>query len=296
MTEEEKSGVASPDTGVDVQDDVEKRARAQGWKDRDEFDSSRTDRDFVDAKTFLENAEKANPVLKERIRKMGDELTASRLEIAEMKKAVVALKDFHQKNLVAEREKTIRQLQAKQEAAVENGDVQEFRKVTAEIDAEVKAINDAAPQQQAQPAPPPEVVAFLERHRVALANQEIAEDVFLEAGKLNRHGIFGKSLIDAVEHKMAKLYPEYFRAPVATDDGADEADDQPPRRKTGVPPLEQGRGVSRGTQTTKKERGFDDLTDEGKAACALLIRRGIMKDRKEYVSGLPQDDPEIWRR
>lgn len=294
MSDEEKDPKQKPDSGLSPeQAEIERRARAQGWKDRDEFDPSKTDREFVDAETFLKNAEESLPVLKERLYKMSDEVTALRLQQAETKELIQAMKKTHEKNVIAAYERALRDLQARQKEAVRAGDTQEYEQVTEEINKHVENMRDLV-------APSPQAVDvyahdFMGKYRnILLGDPEIMEAAIGFEKGLSRK-LSGKALWDQIEVKLSKLYPQYFRKDTKGDGiNTEEDPSSVDRRRSVIPALEKGNGdVSRGTST--KAKGYNDLTEEAKATCNMLVRAGIFRDRTEYIAGLPKDDPDVWK-
>lgn len=286
---------ASPDTGVDVQADVETRARAQGWKDREEYD--RDPDNWIDAESYLRLAEESAPIRNARLKKMSQELTETRLRLADIDRAQKQFFDFHQKALIAEREKVIRELQAKKKEAVRAADEEEVDRIDAEIAENVRVIHEV-PQAQ-QPRINPEVVAFVKKYQQLFNTNPVIKGAAAGiAGELTRAGVPDEQQIKIIEQELAKAFPKHFRSAGTPDDDADE--DEPlttTRYTSGVPAVESGRSASRGFTGKTKERGYADLTPEAKAQCDQFLKMGWIKKKEDYFGPfVKKNDPEIWAR
>lgn len=117
-----EDGIEQPNEG---ERDFTAEAMAQGWTDKDEF---KGDPDkWIDAKAFVERQDTNLGLL----RKKTDYLER---ELAKQQKAAAKAADFFDKAEKRAYERALAEIRSQQEAAVEAGDVDQFRKLTAEAD------------------------------------------------------------------------------------------------------------------------------------------------------------------
>lgn len=104
--------------------DWEAEAREHGWTGKDEF---KGDPDkWVDAETFVKRADEVMPFLKK-------QNTALKREIADVKREMGKAKEFFSKAEQRAYERAVKDLEARHDKAVESGDVDESRRIRAEM-------------------------------------------------------------------------------------------------------------------------------------------------------------------
>ena len=124
--------IEAPDEGQAPERDYEAEARVQGWRPKEEFkgDEAR----WTDAETFVKRGEEIMPFVKK-------ENAHLKRELADMKrtlKKVIASEQNAHANAIAE-------LEARQEAAAETGDLAEHRRIRDEIKPRQKEMRDDTP-------------------------------------------------------------------------------------------------------------------------------------------------------
>lgn len=127
-TEHEVENVenAEPVEQVDTETtDYEARARAHGWKPKEEFVGDETK--WVDAKEFVELGEKKLPILRETNRRLESKINSMQQSIQKMQ----AIYEAREKAAVAE---AIEKLKAERREAIEDGDYSRVEQIEKKID------------------------------------------------------------------------------------------------------------------------------------------------------------------
>lgn len=117
-----------------VERDYEAEAKAQGWTPKEDFRGDETR--WVDAETFMKRADEVMPLLKKQNAHLKSEIDQLKRS---MRKVVASERNAHA-NALAE-------LEARQEAAVETGDVAEHRRIGTEIKRLGEVMADDTPGQ-----------------------------------------------------------------------------------------------------------------------------------------------------
>jgi hypothetical protein len=121
-------------------DDIEQRARAQGWRPEEEWDEERAEREgrkkpakFFTAKEFLERTANNLPMLNERIRRLEQEnlkLTSSQREFSSL---IDDQRKQHREALERVRENTRKEVEEKLERAAALGDMDAHKSALKEM-------------------------------------------------------------------------------------------------------------------------------------------------------------------
>jgi hypothetical protein len=115
----------TPDSDGPQERDYEAEARAHGWVPPEEFKGDKAK--CVDAKTFVERADTFMPFLQKQNK-------ALKREMDGLKRTTKQLASFYSKTEERAYARALTDLQAKHDAAVEDGNVSEARKVLKELD------------------------------------------------------------------------------------------------------------------------------------------------------------------
>lgn len=105
-------------------EEAESKARSLGWRPKDEFNGD--DDKFTDAKTFLDKANTNIPMLRENARKIEQKNSRLEEQIKAMNEKLQALTKRADEADRLGYERAIREIEARQRKAVENGDVDEW--------------------------------------------------------------------------------------------------------------------------------------------------------------------------
>jgi len=237
--------------------DYEQEARSQGWRPKEEF-SGDPER-WTDAQTFVEKGEKIAGILKSKVDRLEQRLTA----------AEMANKEFGEyTKTVREREKAasqqrIAELEAQLAQAVTDGDGQAFTKLNGEISRErASASNNVAPKNKSE---------YDQISQQWLSeNQWYNDDVDLQiyadglAERIVNEGYQGRAYFSELTNRVKARFPEKFGNP----------------RKNGANGVENAGDIE--TKDSKQAHTYENLPAEAKAACKRFVDQGLMS-KEEYL-------------
>lgn len=224
MSEPLDTGAEAPDTDVaDTPEASEPNPRAQidtaakssGWAPKDDWKGD--PKDWLDAPEFILKA--AGEILPS----MRKTLNESKAEVAKLSKALKDFGEHHTKTEAKAYERALKDLEAKQDAAAEIGDVAGVRAITREI---ADMAKDAAkPATQEPPAEAEELTAwkaenpwFAKDAAMRGATMEIANEVEQDTGLKN-----GPRFYAEVDKRVRAAFPDKFTNPRRQEAGAVEA-------------------------------------------------------------------------
>jgi hypothetical protein len=232
--------------------DYEADARKQGWRPREEFPGD--DGRWIDAETFVKRGEELTPFLK-----ASNKILEAKL--ARVEKRLAAQDKVEQRAY----DRAVADLKAKQEHAVELGDVEAHRAVSKELD-ELKAA-------------PPEKDDAPDDVQAAVKAFADANPWYAQAGEARDYADF---IANGKYAPLAKtMSPTEFFEFIAERTRAtfpDLQDSEKPRaRPRSMVEAPTNRGMSRGQKT------FADLPAEAQRMADRFVKMGVVKDRATYV-------------
>lgn len=246
---------------------AETKALRMGWKPQEEFNGDKSK--WVDAETFVKRGEEFLPFVQANNKALEAKNRELDKELKKLKRTLEEFSDHHTKTEKRIYERTVRELQSRQDAAVEAGDVSEVRTITKEL-AELQA------EVTAKPAPthpngwsPDFADAFDEftgenawhgkdKAMTVLFNQE-HDDLLAENPGWSHERRFREAL-KRVKEEMPHKFENPNRAkPAPVGDGATPG----ARRSNG--------------------RSYADLPPEAKAACDKFVRNIPGFTREQYT-------------
>ncbi len=249
--------------------EIEEKARAVGHVPLDEFrgDPNR----WVDAKTYLERAEKDMGMLKSNNHKLHD-------EIKDMKKTFMEFKEFHEKSIEQAKQDGYKQARTeiieKQRQAVEDGDTQTFEALESkktDLDKQYYETQRVEPKADTPP-PDPTFEQFKQENPWIDTDMELTAlaDSLATYVKSVNPSLYGKAFYDKVAEEVKKARPEKFSnpnrdLPSAVDEGG-----------------------YRSSATPKTKRTFNDLPKEAKEQAERFEKRGFCS-RDEYLANYKWD-------
>lgn len=260
-------------------DEDQKQAWNQGWRPQDLFVGKNRDgssREWVDHKTFLERAKNNLPVVNDRNRELAKEIDKLKEELKNQKKALTeAEKRGYEKALV--------EIETKQRAAVEIGDVDEFEKLKKEEREimkklpTVEVVEDFIEQQ-------PQQQSFLPQDQEVLNDWQARNMWIRTDAKLAAYAIESekqllkdkpyltlRERLDIVEQEVKEVFYNKFNTP--------KPDSMFSSQATG------GFGSSE-----PKTKSFSDLPDAARKTCESLIKlRGIDQKGAEAIKAFKQN-------
>lgn len=248
VVEEQHEEVAAP-----VPSKYEETARAQGWVPKEEWNGDPDD--WTDAKEFVRRGE------------LFSKISSQSQEMKEMRKAMSALIEHHQKVKETEYTRALSYLKSQKKAALEEGDADKLLEVEDAIDVlkTEQQQNKQETKEEVKQQLSPDFVDWVR------ANQWYAKDPEMRAfaddvgvGYFSRHkGASEKEVYQYVAERVKKAYPEKFKG-----------------QGTKIPTVESGSSGNRVTKTNDVK-----LTDEQRAVMNTFVRQGIMT-KEEYIADL----------
>lgn len=192
----------------------EVQARTMGWRPKEEWDDS-GEATWLPAEDFIQR--------NERLKDRGDkilkaEITKQTREIAGLKRT---LKDFGDHLSKAEQRaytKAVKELEAKADKAVEEGDTEAYRRTKGEIkdlEKEAKADADAKPKAKAEPQDDPDYESWLGSNTWYDPSEDgfdaemasYADSIIKQIGRL---GLGRKEFYDRITKETKKKYADRF--------------------------------------------------------------------------------------
>jgi len=270
----EVGGEERPETN-----DSEARARAQGWRPKEEY---RGDPDrWVDADEFNRRGEEELPILRERNKRLAEQVTESTRREQALDAELAQMRRMNEIALIRQREQLAGQFHAAKRQAVELGDTDQFDQIAqqeyqalGQFDNEVREV-----VQQPQPQAPqqsvyeqPETQQFVERNPWFETNREMhtmAVSVSQAIGNANPNLTLGE-VLKQTEARVRTAYPEKFGTPSATN------------HRPSAPAVE-GSGAGRGAATRQSGRGAASLPPEARKQAKAFVEEGLYKSVDEYA-------------
>lgn len=252
---------AEPKPEPDVAPEVEAEARRMGWRPEDEWEGD-TD-NHLSAPKFVER--------QERWRKRADTVLQTRLdkqskEIGDLKTTIENLGSHLTKATENAYKKALKDLEAKADKAVEDGDTEEYKRIRGETKALEEEVKTEAKteKKKSDPVPEddPEYMGWMSDNAWYDPNSDgfdveasaYADSIVEQVG---RRGLKNKALYDAVAGEVKKKFPEKFgnarRRNAAAVEGAGSS-----RRSNG--------------------KGYADLPSDAKAICDRFVSQKVWHD------------------
>ena len=270
-----------PTEGGEPQLSTEERARAQGWRPKDEYNGD-PDR-WVDAEAFVKRGEEELPVVRERNRHLESRVTELNQKLEQTASTIANMERMNrvavQRAVQREREQLAQEYGRLKEQAVEFGDVDQFRNLEMQerqhlshFDSQVA--QDFA-QQQPQQAPAnvyemPEVQTWVNENPWFETNREMhnmAVSVSQAIGGANPTMPMADVLKQTAQ-RMRAIYPDKFGG-----------SSQPQRPS--MPSVEGS--ASRGAAVRQSTRGAAQLPPEARKQGQEFVSDGLFKNLDEYA-------------
>jgi hypothetical protein len=238
--------IQTPDTSV------EDKARAQGWRPKEEFHGD--DDDFVDAKEFLQRA----PLF--------EKIESQSRQLKELNKAFTALKTHYTKVNEAAYERALNSLKVQRQAAISEGDGIKFEQVDTQIKQTEKAKQELqqevnAPENNAPD--PQEFVAWKSRNGWYERDEDLRTFADAYGIKLAKQGLPADEVLTSVAKKVKQEFPHKFIS----------------KNKSDAPDV----GVSGGGRSTRNsEPSIEGMTDEERSIMKTLVKGGHVT-QEQYI-------------
>jgi hypothetical protein len=270
------------DTGSKCPPEVQARARNMGWRPENEYTGKR---EWVDADAFIQNVEANLPIVVERNRFLGDELTKAnrsledtRKKIDEMSSAMRELNEYHQRNNENAYKRARADIQREMEEAAKQGDPTTVMSKQQELDALDTQHREVSTPKPVEKKPDPAPDPATPRTEISQAaqdfinrNKKIVDDPVLYPVSVGLHqenlnaGLTEEESFEKLPAQVQALFPAKFENPRRSAPGTVRQSAPP------VPPKK------------KDERSFDNLPAEAKAEADKLVRQIPGFTREQFV-------------
>lgn len=231
--------------------DFESEAREQGWRPKEEFNGPEDK--WTDAQTFVEKGEKIAGILKSKVDRLEQRLTAA-------ERANKEFGEYTKKQLKNEKQKSaerVAELETKLAQAITDGDGTEYTRLNREI----KKEQDNTPQEVQEPD-------RLAQEWLA-DNQWYNNDADLQiyadglADRVVQEGYQGKAYFNELTERVKSRFPEKFESP----------------RKNKASSVEGGGEID---VTDSKAHTYENLPADAQAAADRFDANGLMT-KEDYV-------------
>lgn len=244
-------------------DDDANEARMFGWKSPDEWEGQKPDWYIPDPTEFLDKRVKSSRVFKTMQEKIAESERASK----ETARRLQAMYERSVETQKAAHEQKLAEIVARQRAAVDSADPDEFDRVEAERRKHVE--NAPRANHEPQPGPqqiPPEVVEYRASEKGQWLNNPIlhrtAAELIDARPDIQAKGVAAQ--LEFAETEIRRMYPAYFPAP------------QPPKSQPRQ--VVDAGGLAGGS---RHNTAFQKLPSDAKSQFAAFVKSGIFKDTNE---------------
>jgi hypothetical protein len=276
MSEAETLEQSGGDGVLPEGNDAETKARRLGWVPKEEF---RGDPDkHRSAEEFLRRGEEILPILQRDNKRLHENFGKVEKELKETRETLQSFAEFTQKNAEREYKKSLRELEARLDAAIETADVTQARQLRKEI-AELDG-GPPAPKPKPEPvgevdkpAVDPEVASWIEQNDWFNKSASLRTYAVEEFGELEKRypGKSQTELLAEVKQRTVDRFPDKFGI-------------NPKRENAAAVASPSAEGARR-----KAGKTYDDLPPEAKKACDKYVRTIPNYTRDKYVKDYEWD-------
>lgn len=245
---------------------IKDKARKLGWRPKGEYEGDPADwrsaREFLERQSFFD-----------KIKSVKDDLYESRRENKKLHRDLEVIKEYVKKMSEVEYTRAVSDLQAQKAVAVEQANVEEVRRIDAQIDKIKDAKVEIKTEQANVPAgPPPEFDEWKSVNKWYDDDSEMrASADELGYGVMARNpGMPVKEVLRQVEAKIRKMYSEKFTG----------------TRKPSASAVEAGGASASSASTSRKGKlSVSDLDETQRKAMDTFVKRGVLTEQ-QYLDSL----------
>ena len=269
MTDQTEGTREEADDGSDPEQlQVEARATRMGWVKEDEWNGP--PENYRDAQAFIDVGEKELPVLRERNRNLDHRLQAAESSARDVKATLEEFKGHHAKVEERAYERAYRDIEGKQRAAAEEGDVSAYDALQVEkekLEKDAPAATPAvAPVDVQKPEDEPDFIAWKADNSWYETDMDLtvfAESVAKIVARKNPE-LRGRAFFDKLTEEVKRSKPDKFKNPRRQQAAAVE-------------------GAGGSTYRSSGGKGYADLPPEAKMACDKFVNQKLIT-QKQYLA------------
>ena len=250
--------------------EVEAQAREFGWVPQEEFKGPAEK--WRTAEEFLERGKEINGFLRKDLQRLQHTHQQTAEQLAETRKALMELKEFHERSIKAARDNVLHELRVQHAEAIREGDTQLAASISEKMDA-VKAEDVAPPKGDPQPTGPRQPTteelevfnSWAQKTGWYGTNRQLtaAADGLVGRVRAENPSLQGLEFLQKVEGAVRDLFPEKFRTRSSVVDGA-------------------GTGGGGGPTVPANKRSYENLPAAAKAQCDIFVKQKLLT-REQYV-------------
>lgn len=252
--------------------DYEAKASEIGWTPKEKFRGDPAK--FVEAKDYYEKAEHVLPIVKKQRDDFKAEAAIQAKAVAEMKVEIAETREAAKEAIAFMRAGVEREFNAKlislkeaKKDAIDAGDGSTVIKIEEQIDslkADKKEEKDKIVEKVTAETPQvhPDFPKWIDKNKWYATNDDMRQEADMLGARYAKQGLRDQLLWDKVRDEIEKRYPDEFS----------EESERP--------------GVQRGGKSNgsgKTSKSFENLPADAKAACDSWIKRGLVKNRQQYL-------------
>lgn len=240
-------------------EDYETQARAEGWVPEEEWQGDNKPKNFVDAETFVKRGHNIQGILKQKVEKLEAQLSSVEQTTAEFR----AHTKKQLEKEAAEKAKLIKELEAKRETAITEGDGQTFTMADQELTQlrSEQPVGKTAHDELAQNWLSKNGWYTSDPVRKAFADG-IAETIDAE-------GYMGQAYFNELTRRTQEAFPDKFKP------------------ATAAPAVE---GARDSGETSPKPKSFDALPADAKEQCERFVNSIKGYTKEEYLANYDWDE------
>lgn len=264
---------------------IEREARAQGWRPQDQFKGP--EGAWVDADTFVQRGKEIRGYMKRENEDLKRQLAAATSQVGEMKGTIEEIKKYHADMEERAIEAATARLKRERKAALAAGN----NELAADLEEDIEELRDA-PRLAPKPAEkkpetttetgqqklPPEFLeaanAWQRQNAWYVTNNPDYEDEIAYANGLaqrilTRNDLTPQQRFDLLDEKVKAMFPDRF--------------EPAPRTRNTTTTTGTGEGSGReGSKGSKK--GVSALPDDARQAGMRFVKQGLYKDLEAYAT------------
>ena len=255
--------------------DFTSEASKLGWVEKGDYRGS--EREWVDAETFITRGEQINPILRANNERLKKEMESDRQkhsdEIKELRAATEEFKQFQKESFDRkqnELQQELASLKDKRKEAIREGDAD----LVVELEDQIDVLKEEKAKQpiKAEVAKPevapldPTLTNWIAENKWFGGDIEATEIANGVGSAIRKQfpNLTGKDFLDKLDEKLQQRIPEVY-------------ENSPASRET------VGSSSGRGAPASKKKI-YDNLPPDAKAACDKFVKQKLFKSREEYVA------------
>ena len=235
----------------------EEEATSLGWQPEDEWKGAKDA--WKPAEQFLEDGERMAGFVRKRLEKeLNESKTDFEARISRMERTTRSALETQQAQATKERDELLAQLNVKKKAAIADNDLETLEIVREQI-ADVKEAKSEEPD----PADVKAATDFRAKHEFWQGkNFKLQNFADGAAGRLQGRNLSPQEFFSELDKQIRETFPEEFGKP------------------------KRGGGLESDSPSTEAsdDKTYKDLPKEARQACDDFIKRGLFKNKQDYVN------------